>query len=89
MTFITDAEGIHLVNVHPMNKCIGRPCVIHSPTNHHMRSWKLHWRSDRAIFERICEHGIGHPDPDQFDYWKSIGQDWQAVHGCDWCCASD
>jgi hypothetical protein len=30
--------------------------------------------------ERICDHGVGHPDPDEFmaDVW---------VHGCDGCCA--
>ena len=84
--FVTDAEGIQLVNVHAMDNCAGRPCVIHNPTDHHMREWQLHWRNDRGIFERICEHGIGHPDPDQFDYWRQIGQEWQSVHGCDRCC---
>jgi hypothetical protein len=48
----------------------------------------LTWRSDRGIFERICNHGIGHPDPDQFPYWKEQGIfDTEASHGCDGCCA--
>lgn len=82
------ADKIKLWNIHPQEKCAGRPCVIHHPTDHHMRGWRLHWRDDRGIFERICDHGIGHPDPDQFDYWESTGQDWQGVHGCDFCCVS-
>jgi hypothetical protein len=38
-------------------------------------------------FERICPHGIGHPDPDDMAYWKSIGEESMGVHGCDGCCA--
>lgn len=72
--------------VHPPFMCEGRTCVIHNPTDHHMREWHLHWRWDRGIFERICKHGVGHPDPDQFDYWRETYQEWQAVHGCDGCC---
>ena len=51
-----------------------------------MRTWRLHWRGDRGIFERICQHGVGHPDPDQFEFWRVTGQEWQGVHGCDMCC---
>lgn len=79
-------DGAVLTNVHAGTSCEGRPCVIHRPTPHHMADWTLHWRDDRGIFERICEHGIGHPDLDQFDYWRSVDQDSQAVHGCDGCC---
>lgn len=77
-----------LFNVHPSFTCEGRACVIHHPTDHHMRSWPLLWRNDRGIFERLCRHGIGHPDPDQFAYWESLGMEGEAVHGCDGCCAS-
>jgi hypothetical protein len=87
-------EGILLRNVHPYTQCqppeyikgLGRPCVIHAPTPHHMRLWPLNWRDDRGIFERICPHGIGHPDPDQIPYWKSIGKESESIHGCDGCC---
>jgi hypothetical protein len=80
------AGSVTLGAVHPGAVCEGRPCVIHNPTDHHMRTWPLLWRDDRAIFERVCEHGVGHPDPDQFDYWRDIGQEAQGVHGCDGCC---
>jgi len=52
-----------------------------------MRSFPQHWRSDRAIMERICPHGIGHPDPDEYKLNGKSG--WaEAVHGCDGCCTS-
>lgn len=83
----TEIEGIQLVNVHPESACAGRVCIIHNPTDHRMRSWKLIWRSDRGIFERLCPaHGVGHPDPDQGPYWRETGQEIQAIHGCCGCC---
>lgn len=48
-----------------------------------MNLWPQNWRSDRGIMERICEHGVGHPDPDD----PKAGNKYEAVHGCDGCCA--
>ena len=48
-------------------------------TNHSMRGFPQLWREDRRIMERICPHGVGHPDPDDV-----LNQD--RVHGCDGCC---
>jgi hypothetical protein len=80
-----------LVNVHDRAVCAGHPCCVHNPTNHHMYGWRQHWRSDRALMERLCRHGVGHPDPDHLDYVRrSRGGDaaWaESVHGCDGCCA--
>lgn len=54
-----------------------------------MREWPLHWRSDRGIFERICPHGIGHPDPDCMRFYLEYHEDISAgVHGCDGCCSA-
>jgi len=79
-------DGTMLIGVHRESDCKGA-CVLHAPSDHHMRLWGLVWRGDRGIFERICPHGVGHPDPDQFAYWESRGEDeWQGVHGCDGCC---
>lgn len=76
-----------VMTVHDAATCDPQiPCVIHRPTDHHMSSWYLLWRGDRGIFERVCVHGTGHPDPDQFDYWYLTEQEWQAVHGCCGCC---
>ncbi len=84
------SEGVVLNGVHSKTRCGGKTCVLHHPTGHSMREWTLHWRDDRGIFERICEHGIGHPDPDQYDYMlQSFGKqhaDAEMVHGCDGCC---
>jgi len=47
----------------------------------------LNWRSDRRLMERVCPHGIGHPDPDDVAYRVSRGEPATvAVHGCDGCC---
>jgi hypothetical protein len=52
-----------------------------------MKEWTLHWRDDRKIFERICPHGIGHPDPDDLEYRRKKGlPDSKGIHGCDGCC---
>jgi len=70
-----------LVNVHSKKVCKGEYCCIHNPSNHHMADWPQVWRADRGIMERICEHGVGHPDPDQI---MKCEEDW--IHGCDGCC---
>jgi len=71
--------GQVIFNVHPQDNCAGRPCCVHNPSEHHMRAWPQNWRGDRLLMERICPHGVGHPDPDD------INPD--TTHGCDGCCA--
>lgn len=73
-----------LKNVHPESVCQGQTCTIHNRSDHHMRHLDQHWRPDRGIMERICEHGIGHPDPDEVFLYES--GEYQGVHGCDGCC---
>lgn len=73
-----------LMNVHSLDECLGDYCTIHNMSDHHMRSWRQHWRADWGFMERICEHGIGHPDPDE--YLLSIRPGIAGVHGCDGCC---
>jgi len=58
-------------------------CTIHNRTEHHMREFKQFYRFERGIMERICSHGIGHPDPD--DHKIITGSD-DGEHGCDGCC---
>jgi hypothetical protein len=79
-------NGLTLRNVHDAAHCFGQACVIHNPSTHHMRFWPITWRSDSALFERRCAHGVGHPDPDQFEFWERSSQEWKGVHGCDGCC---
>jgi hypothetical protein len=73
---------VMLFNVHPADRCVGKRCTIHNMSDHHMRTWPQHWRSDRGIMERICPHGVGHPDPD--NVWPGGSSNW--IHGCDGCC---
>ena len=55
-----------------------------------MITWMLHWRDDTNILERICPHGIGHPDPDTVTFLKvkfeERGKVYTDAHGCDGCC---
>lgn len=74
-----DDYGHVIVNVHEPNQCIGDYCTIHRPSAHSMAGFPQRWRQDRHMMERICPHGIGHPDPDDIVTNK--------VHGCDGCCA--
>ena len=77
-------------NVHSRDKCVGA-CPLHNPSNHDMRDYPLHHRNDRGIFERICSHVVGHPDPDAYDYLEQRlgkkGADAEFIHGCDGCCS--
>jgi len=73
--------GQILVGVHRPNEGCAIKCPIHNPSDHHMRDWEQNWRGDRGFIERICPHGIGHPDPDDLQA--------DAVHGCDGCCRCD
>ena len=65
--------------IHDEERCKGQPCTVHNRTDHHMRGWPQHWRRDRRMMERICPHGVGHPDPDELP-------EIDTVHGCDGCC---
>lgn len=84
MELVTLENSDASLMVHDAGACHGEVCTIHNRTDHHMRSWPQHWRGDRIIMERICPHGIGHPDPD--DYMIIKGYD-DGVHGCDGCCS--
>lgn len=79
--------------MHGPNRCDpALPCPIHRPSDHAMKDWPYLVRYDKhAVTERICAHGIGHPDPDSLAWIeRRMGADWAealAVHGCDGCCA--
>ena len=71
---------------HEEDLCIGEFCTIHNRSDHSMRKFPQHWRGDRGIMERICTHGIGHPDPDEY---KLTLNEYEGIHGCDGCCSED
>jgi hypothetical protein len=66
--------GEAVLMTHPRSVCEGRdiPCCIHSPSGHHMATWPMNWRADTKIMERLCPHGVGHPDPDHMAYALSL-----------------
>ena len=93
----TTGTGQHIL-VHDKADCKGEYCVIHNPSSHCMRDFPTHWRADRYLMERICPHGIGHPDPDDLAYKAvmfgntDVGKrnlEHEVVHGCDGCCGEE
>jgi len=87
------------LRVHDKEKCVGRFCPIHNPSQHSMINWPTHWRDDRRIMERICPCGIGHPDPDDLAFREKLARDkdkketgiekedysYLGIHGCCSC----
>lgn len=81
----------HEIMAHPASACAGQSaCPLHNRSVHALRAMSQHWRGDRGIIERVCEHDIGHPDPDQWDYWVATlgkkGAGAESTHACDGCC---
>lgn len=86
--------------VHLGSDCLGEYCAIHQPSDHPLKDAPYNWRGDRLLMERLCEHGCGHPDPDDLAYKKlrfelhegrEATEDdlWaHGVHGCCGCCGA-
>ena len=90
----TTGTGQNII-VHDEADCKGRYCCIHNPSDHIMKDFPTHYRSDRGLMERICKHGVGHPDPDDLAFkrdvlgWSDDRISGEAIHGCDGCCIED
>lgn len=81
--FVSLDGEYRLTNVHPETaECHQHGCVVHSPSTWALSEAPLNWRTDRGIFERICEHGVGHPDIDTVDWLMRHGRGAEAAHGC-------
>ena len=91
---IWDIGGRKIGGVHSSADCYrgaGTPCVIHNPSRgsiFNLEDWPYNWRDDTQVMERLCSHGIGHPDTDQYAFWNLHSLDSKKVHGCDGCCIS-
>ncbi len=70
---------------HDKKACAGQACCIHNPSDHIMKDWPLN-RRESMLMERICPHGIGHPDPDSLTWMERNGRKGYGVHDCDGCC---
>lgn len=69
------------LTTHTREHCAGSACCLHCRTDHGKRHWPQVYRTDRGFTERMCPHGVGHPDPD--DVFAD------PVHGCDGCCVEN
>lgn len=70
------------------------PCPVHAPSDHRLNEAPLIWRADRRMFERMCSHGTGHPDPDDLAFKEKTMSEQMyksrafGIHGCcaERCC---
>lgn len=89
MTQHAETKGSLIIDgfrVHNESVCMP-PCPFHAPSDHPLKDAEMHIRGDKkGLVERICEHGIGHDDPDSVAYMHKIGERWAGIHGCDGCC---
>lgn len=61
---------------------------MHNPSNHSLKNAQMDWRYSKGMW-RVCEHGVGHPDPDHVEYEVTIrggDRDAWSAHACDGCC---
>lgn len=81
-----EMDGVNVLT-HTLSKCQGRKCVIHNPSDHHMRGWPKRFHQPTQQTARVCKHGLGHPDPDDVAYWQQIAhRRISTKHECDGCC---
>lgn len=85
--------GPTALRTHGPALCADDPaCCIHKPSQHPLVEARLNWRADRGLMERVCRHGVGHPDPDDIAHKRRTrGEEYawaMSVHGCDGCCRS-
>lgn len=101
-TTITLVGGQRITNTHLADdRCWEEGCSVHNPTKHHMSGWPQNYRDPRVematmglhpgLMERVCEHGVGHPDPDHMRWYASCHTKEETrdegIHGCDGCCS--
>jgi hypothetical protein len=86
---LVSEDGDGVLKTHAANDdCFTYGCVVHNPTRDSvMAGFPLNWREDRGIMERICPHGVGHPDFDSANYNIRAGAARLNSHGCDGCCS--
>jgi hypothetical protein len=68
-------------------------CPIHRASRHALHAAPMAWRVDIELLERICPHGIHHPDPDDLTRQEQVhGTTHQTQlerHDCDGCCRAE
>lgn len=76
--------------VHSQMACAYRHCAIHGTASIHPLSMEpLIWDDDYQTVQRLCAHGIKHPDKDNVDYFEEIGGFPYVHNQCDGCCTEE
>jgi len=94
MDVVLPAESVGLVykgkiRTHMSAGCAGKFCCLHNPSDHPLKNANMVLRLDKdTLIERLCSHGVGHPDPDSVRYLapEGVSSGYLGVHGCDGCC---
>lgn len=73
-----------LSNIHDAGTCLKEYCSIHNWSDHPLKGAPQYWRADKGLMERICKHGVGHPDADEI----GLEHAGRGIHACDGCCGS-
>jgi hypothetical protein len=83
---VTDADG-RPVGTHSIDVCAGRTCPVHNPSDHPLAAAPLRYRQGRAgLLDRVCGHGLAHPDPDATAHFAAADGRAAGPHRCDGCC---
>lgn len=89
---VTTLHNGTILEHHGPAVCTGLNCCFHNPSSHPLDQAPLNWRRYRSQMERICPHGVGHPDPDDVAQYGRVHGPQRAfsyaVHGCDGCCSA-
>ena len=72
------------MHMHRKDTCATPVCAVHARSNHVLRYGPQCWNAQRYIMERVCGHGVRHPDPDDVRIWTGADN---GFHTCDGCCA--
>lgn len=94
MSLSNDIIGLHdgrTMLVHLPAACVDTACCVHNPSTHPLNTAPLSWNAFTRTMERTCQHGKGHPDPDDIAYKRSmLGADFarhfQFHDCCGWHC---
>lgn len=86
------SDDLTIVNVHDPAACAEQFCAIHRPSNHPL--CKSPRTFTTGLVQRVCRHGVKHPDPDSIA-WLKRSDGWataelRAKHNCckSRCCVS-
>ena len=80
-----------MLRTHPQSRCAGDACSIHNPSDHPLRDAPQLWNALSQSMDRVCSHGVVHPDYDDFAFNVRSGASplrlrLLGAHDCDGCC---